>query len=151
MCSVWWPASGFWSFCQYLSPLFFLLYSSLYSASWPLQRLLFESSEIQKCETALTSQYKNPFLVFWSFLSFGIFFIFHFVLLSFFLLKWQWLSHWRPRVCIELAGARATKKHVLIFCASAGEPLLHEILLHALHWGTDGRHCRLSQEPHVNN
>ena len=41
MCSVWWAASGCWSFFQYRSPPSSLLFSSLYLASWPLQRSLF--------------------------------------------------------------------------------------------------------------
>ena len=41
MCSVWWAASGCWSFFQYLSPPSSLLFSSLFLASWPLQRSLF--------------------------------------------------------------------------------------------------------------
>ena len=41
MCSVWWAASGCWSFFQYQSPPSSLLSSSLYLASWPLQRSLF--------------------------------------------------------------------------------------------------------------
>ena len=38
MCSAWWAASGCWSFSPYPSPPFSLLFSSLYSASWPLLR-----------------------------------------------------------------------------------------------------------------
>ena len=47
MCSAWWAASGCWSFSPYPSPPFSLLFSSLYSASWPPLRFS-ASKDIQK-------------------------------------------------------------------------------------------------------
>ena len=89
MCSVWWAASGCWSFFQYLSPPSSLLFSSLYLASWPLQRSLlsFFTSEggrilesalhIYKLSCFATSNTYTHFFRFWHCTTIYSFHIFH--------------------------------------------------------------------------
>ena len=89
MCSVWWAASGCWSFFQYRSPPSSLLFSSLYLASWPLQRSLlsFFTSEggrilesalhIYKLSCFATSNTYTHFFRFWHCTTIYSFHIFH--------------------------------------------------------------------------